>query len=112
MKRLQSELEKVQACIMKITEAYPSRIDKLKSKLLSVSPKTPGTPIPGTPIPSTPDTPEAEMKDTMDEDLLMAIALQKEEDALLDIMDSDEEEDDDFSHAKKRKVTKKRVARK
>lgn len=103
MRKLESELEKIQACILKIREADPSRIDKLKCKLPSFSPKAPSTPIP-----STPDTPEVEMKEE-DKDLLMAIALQKKEDAMVDIMDSE----DDFSYAKKRKVTtKKRVTRK
>lgn len=112
LKRLESELEKVQKSILMIGEAHPSRIDKLKSKLPSISPKTPGTPVPGTPIPTTPDTPEVEVKPSVDQDLLMAIALQKEEDALVDIIDSDEDDDEDFTRAKKRKVTKRRVTRK
>ncbi|KAI9338894.1 hypothetical protein BD770DRAFT_373159 [Pilaira anomala] len=111
LKRLKLELEKVQECIEKIKNAHPTRIDKLKSTLLSTSnsPKT------------TPGTPTSELVDMSkpmeDEDLLMAIELQKEEDAKgmfdLDMDDDDDDEEDDFGHAKKRKVaSKKKVTRK
>ncbi|KAI7869846.1 uncharacterized protein EV154DRAFT_127298 [Mucor mucedo] len=112
LRRLELELQKVRQSIMLIGEAHPSRIDKLKSKLLSTSPKTPGTPTPGSPISTTPDTPEVEMQPSEDQDLLLAIALQKEEDELVDMLDSDSDEDEvDFTHAKKRKVTKGKVTR-
>ncbi|KAG2213522.1 hypothetical protein INT47_009196 [Mucor saturninus] len=105
--RLNLELQKVRQIIMSIGEAHPSRIDKFKSDLASTSPKTPGTPTPGSPIPTTPDTPEVEMQPSEDQDLLLAIALQKEEDELVDMLDPDSDEEvEDFTHAKKRKVTR------
>ncbi|GAA5798235.1 hypothetical protein HPULCUR_003635 [Helicostylum pulchrum] len=113
LKRLKLELEKVQECIVKIKSAHPTRIDKLKSNLLSTlnSPKTPGTP--GTPTPEPIDKIEPIEED---QDLLLAIELQKEEDAkgLFDLdVEEEEDEEDDFSHAKKRKLTsKKKVTRK
>ncbi|KAI8076109.1 hypothetical protein BDF21DRAFT_422624 [Thamnidium elegans] len=109
LKRLKLELEKVQECIVKIKGAHPTRIDKLKSNLLSTlnSPQTPGTP---TPEPIDKIEPIEE-----DQDLLLAIELQKEEDAkgIYELDTEEEDEDDDFSHAKKRKLaSKKKVTRK
>ena len=47
-----------------------------------------------------------------DADLILARALQAEENALAGILSEESEDDDDFSHAKKRKIMKKKVTRK
>jgi hypothetical protein len=34
VKRIQSELDKIQACILKISTQYPDRVEKLKVKFI------------------------------------------------------------------------------
>ncbi|CAO3656187.1 unnamed protein product [Mucor hiemalis] len=112
LKRIEEDLEKVQACILKISTAFPERVEELKLKIKKLSPesntikrqiKMQNEELKAE---TTKEDEDVDMLDEEDSDLIMARALQEEENALAGIIDEDEEEeeDDDFSSSKKRKM--------
>ncbi|CEG73167.1 hypothetical protein RMATCC62417_08600 [Rhizopus microsporus] len=132
MKRLKEELAKVQASILKMTNAQPDRMDKLKFEVTqSPSVSTPGTPV-------TEDKEQIKIIDDEDEDIIigeanreieeedeyedmqtslldqdyaLAMKLQQEEEDELageyEHLDYSDDDDEDFNQTKKRKVTRK-----
>ncbi|KAG1142223.1 hypothetical protein G6F37_006660 [Rhizopus arrhizus] len=134
MKRLKQELEKVQASILKMTQAHPDRMDKLKSEVTeSPSTSTPGTPITeaqqdkeeeeeikidddgdivigNKSVDDEEDEYEAMETSILDQDYALAMELQKEEDELLGEYSEQEqfsEDDEEYNNKKKRRVTRK-----
>ncbi|KAI9476571.1 MAG: hypothetical protein EXX96DRAFT_577604 [Benjaminiella poitrasii] len=106
--QLKAQLEKVQQSIAKIKASHPDHIERIKLEAL----RSPTSSTPSTP--DTPSTPEpTSIRDSVDtpntdDDLAMVRALQDEENELYgNAMSEDEEDDEDFTFLKKRRVTRK-----